>query len=338
MRTAAAVLLLALALTAAACAGGEDVDTAPLAAAVTRDPTSEFLRRYVDDDGRVIRRDQGGDTVSEGQAYGLLLAVADGDRRRFERIWRWTREHLQRDDGTLSWLWRDGRVRDPLPATDADLDAARALRLAAVRFRRPGYRSAARRIVRGLRRTSVAGGLLLAGPWARAERWTNPSYGSPRAAALLGLPEGGARLALPFLAAGRLPPDWARRGEPSGAPRSADRPQYGYDAVRVPIRLAESCVRGDRAAAARLWPILARDAGRLPRALGGASLPGSGLHPVALVGAAGAAWAAGARDDARRLLSLAVRRDREAPTYYGGAWVALGREMLVRRRLGRCPR
>ena len=34
-----------------------------------------FLRRYVDGDGRVVRRDQGGDTVSEGQAYGMLIAA-----------------------------------------------------------------------------------------------------------------------------------------------------------------------------------------------------------------------------------------------------------------------
>src|SRR5438045_6380113 len=35
-----------------------------------------FLDRYVMGDGRVARIDQGGDTVSEGQAYALLLAAA----------------------------------------------------------------------------------------------------------------------------------------------------------------------------------------------------------------------------------------------------------------------
>ena len=39
-----------------------------------------FLDDYVDDSGRVVRTDQGGDTVSEGQAYGMLVAV--GLRRR----------------------------------------------------------------------------------------------------------------------------------------------------------------------------------------------------------------------------------------------------------------
>ena len=86
-----------------------------------------FLDRYVDDDGRVVRHDQGGDTVSEGQAYAMLLAVAADDRDRFAQVWDWTRAHLQRGDGLLAWRWAGGRVVDDEPATDADLDAARAL-------------------------------------------------------------------------------------------------------------------------------------------------------------------------------------------------------------------
>ncbi|MBV8429650.1 MAG: hypothetical protein JO244_00690, partial [Solirubrobacterales bacterium] len=37
-----------------------------------------FLDRYVLPDGRVERIDQGGDTVGEGQAYGMLLAAGIG--------------------------------------------------------------------------------------------------------------------------------------------------------------------------------------------------------------------------------------------------------------------
>src|SRR4051794_15467154 len=46
-----------------------------------------FLDEYVDGDGRVVRRDQGGDTVSEGQAYALLLAAVVDDRTRFDEVW-----------------------------------------------------------------------------------------------------------------------------------------------------------------------------------------------------------------------------------------------------------
>src|SRR5690348_4029051 len=48
-----------------------------------------FLDRYMDPDGRVVRHDQGGDSVSEGQAYAMLAAVAIDDRARFARAWRW---------------------------------------------------------------------------------------------------------------------------------------------------------------------------------------------------------------------------------------------------------
>ena len=49
-----------------------------------------FLAAYVDPDGRVVRRDQDGDTVSEGQAYAMLVAVAIDDRAAFRSVWSWT--------------------------------------------------------------------------------------------------------------------------------------------------------------------------------------------------------------------------------------------------------
>src|SRR6516225_461890 len=61
-----------------------------------------FLRQYVDPDGRVVRRDQGNDTVSEGQAYALLLADAAGDQATFARVWSWTRGHLQEPNGLFA--------------------------------------------------------------------------------------------------------------------------------------------------------------------------------------------------------------------------------------------
>ena len=48
-----------------------------------------FLDEYVESDGRVVRRDEGGDVVSEGQAYGMLIAVAVDDEDRFRAIWDW---------------------------------------------------------------------------------------------------------------------------------------------------------------------------------------------------------------------------------------------------------
>ena len=89
--------------------------------------------------------------------------------------------------------------------------------------------------------------------------------------------------------------------------------------------------------AARLWPALSHsDDPLLPRRLDGAVDGGAVRHAVALVGAVGAASAAGHPDDAARLLDQAAAQDRGAPTYYGAAWVALGRVLLTTDLAGRC--
>lgn len=151
-----------------------------------------FLDGYVADDGRVVRHDQGGDTVSEGQAYGLLAAVGVGDRARFDRIWWWTATHLRRPDALLAWRWADGAVVDDQPATDADLDAAWALALAAARWAdgRDAYAGAATELVDAIVDHEVGRvdgqPVLLAGPWAGGDvPVLNPSYASPTAADVL---------------------------------------------------------------------------------------------------------------------------------------------------------
>jgi endo-1,4-beta-D-glucanase Y len=305
-----------------------------------------FLDRYVQNDGRVVRHDQGGDTVSEGQSYGLLLAVAAGDEERFARVWDWTRTHMQRPDGLLAWRWKDGRVVDDQPATDADLDTARALHLAGERFDEPRYRAAARdlkqAIVDGETTWAADRTVLVAGPWARdGTIVANPSYWSPKAFQQLGFPkveESSRQLTERLLEAG-LPPDWARVESsgvfPSGPPSGGSDAVYSYDAVRLPIRLAESCDPADRELAAGMWDTLRDDPGAARRGLDGA--PASeDEHPAAYAGAAAAAWAAGDRNAARDLLARGQQLDAEHPSYYGSAWVELTRAMLEDGSLGRC--
>jgi endoglucanase len=325
--------LLALVLLAAVLAGcGHDHQR------------SGFLDRYVDDDGRVVRHDQGGDTVSEGQAYAMLLAVAAHDRARFDRVWGWTRAHLRRPDGLLAWHWDDGHVVGDEPATDADLDAARALALAADRFGDPRYRAASRALVRAIVRGETTWAadrtVLVAGTWARGQAVVNPSYWSPRAYQELGFPKvsESSRALTERLVENGLPPDWARVQPygvvPSGPPSGGDS-AYSYDAVRTPIRLAESCNPADRELAAKMWPRLQHDPGAARRALDGTPLT-SDEHPAALAGAAAAASAAGDGGAARDLLDRATKLDAEHPSYYGAAWVDLTRAMLFDRSLGTC--
>jgi endo-1,4-beta-D-glucanase Y len=334
VRRAVALLLIAALVAAAGC-GGEDRPGAARGAA------ERFLDGYVEPDGRVVRRDQGGDTVSEGQAYAMLLAAAIGDERRFDLAWTWARDHLRRPDGLLAWHWDDGQVVDGEPASDADLDAARALLLAARRFGRPSLDEEGRRLGDAIRRNEAVGDLVVAGPWARAEAVVNPSYLSPRAFDALGWrgASASARRALEGLKE-PLPPDWARLDghtlAPTGPPRSDEPAAYGYDAARLPLRLAESCAAEDRRLAARAWPAL-RDRDPLPAVLGLDGAPRSqDAHPVAAAGAAGAARAAGDRAAADDLLDRAEELEDERPSYYGAAWVALARVMLDSDWLGRC--
>ena len=315
-------------------------------ARTTADSGATFFDRYVDGDGRVVRHDQGGDTVSEGQAYAMLLAVAAGDRDRFDRIWAWTQEHLQRSDGLLAWRWSDGRVLDESPAADADVDAARALILAGRRFAAPHLIADGKRLAAAVleKETLKAGDrlVLAAGPWAVSRRIANPSYLAPCAFDELGEASGDSRwrtlrtssydLIAGLVNAGRLPPDWASVGDdgtlrPIGTPDAPDGPpHYGLDAARLPFRLAEPCHGDGNRLAAQLWKLLGASEGQ-----GGAisyDLDGRRTvaqeHPAALVGAAAAARAAGDAETADALTNRAAKLDSEHPSYYGAAWLALG--------------
>jgi endoglucanase len=102
--------------------------------------------------------------------------------------------------------------------------------------------------------------------------------------------------------------------------------------------MAEDPDPAGRQIAARAWPAFeGQDPTKLPVEHDLFGRPTSNtLNPVALVAAAGAADAAGQTAARDGLLDAAEALDRRFPTYYGGAWVALGRLMLTTRRLDAC--
>ena len=328
----------------------------PLRTYTAEEAGRAFLGEYVQDDGRVVRADQGGDTVSEGQAYAMLVAVALGDAETFDAVWTWTQDNLQRADGLLSWRW-NRQVIDPSSASDADLDAARALVLAGERFGEPEYTSAGvdlGRAVLDLETVQTgAGRILAAGQWAVIDPYAyNPSYASPGATAVLAAASGDPRWAeldagshavtAALLSGAPLPPDWAQvhadgtvEAMPGATGRGPD-VRYGYDATRTPIRFAESCDAADRALAAEMVDTLDRGGDAAELDLGGSPL-GEGESVVA---AAGQAAAVAATGDAARAVEELVDADHLAqsdPSYYGSAWAALGRFMLTDDVLGGCP-
>ena len=364
------VVVLALALAGVAvffvvgCGGSDDSDskstTAPARDGSAQAAARRFLDTYVTEDGRVERIDQGGDTVGEGQAYGMLLAAAVDDQERFDAIWDWTKENIRRPDGLISFLWADGRVQDPEAASDADVDAARALLAASCRFDRPALRDEALELGKAILANETASfqgsPVLVGGPWARKNPITvNPSYFSPATFAALGTASGDGRwgsLSATSRAVSEilmtpespLPPDWVnvQGGElvPIGSPAQPDgTPRYGFDAARTLVRLAEDPDPAGRRIAATAWPAFeGRKPADIPieHDLSGEAAGGT-QHPLALVAAAAAAEAAGQDGAKRRLLNAAEALDRRTPTYYGAAWVALGRVMLDTTALDSCP-
>src|SRR5258708_4314187 len=246
-----------------------------------RPPPGErgFLASYTLPDGRVVRLDQGHDTVSEGQAYGMLLAEMVGDDAQFRRIWQWTRDHLQLPDGLFAFHTdAAGKVVSPEPATDAELLIAWALLRyrgpAAATWHQDGRRGAAAILAHEV--TTEPGGMpvLTAGPWATGPPATlNPSYWSLAALHSIGqltgsdewhrLAVSAVRLTGELTPGGRvLPPDWAVLSadgtvHPVPAPDgSAPEPQYGPGAQRTVVWFAASCDPLARSLAARWWHLL----------------------------------------------------------------------------------
>jgi len=343
-----------LAAVAAGCGG------AATAASPQQQAATGFLAKYAHPDGRVVRLDQGGDTVSEGQAYGMLLAEVAGDDAAFRRIWGWTHDHLRRRNGLFAFHANTaGKVVSQQAASDADLLIAWAL----LRYRGPSAASmhgAGRQVAAAILAHEVTTGpggtpILAAGPWATGRPASlDPSYWSLQAlhgiAQATGAPQW-RRLAARTVALMRqltgdgrlLPPDWAELTgtgvlRPEPAPDgSQPQTQYGLDAQRVVVWFAASCDPQARALAARWWPLLRSGGHAQALALrpDGTVLNGT-PSVLPLVAAAAAAKAAGDRGASQRLLRQAAAAQRSHPTYYGGAWQALGSALLSGGSLGAC--
>ncbi len=332
--------------------------TLPLQATARADARA-FLERYEASSGRVVRKDQGGDTVSEGQSYALLLAVAIGEREQFAAAWRWERTNLQLPDGLFAYHWSGGKVVNAEPATDADLDTAWALVLAGQRFHNSQYLAQGLRVASAVvsdETTVVAGALqLVAGPWGRSNpAVADPSYFSVEAMDALGTASGDPRwsqlaadstaLVASLTGSGRtLPANWVDL-EPTGSaratgdPGTTTSPAYGLDAQRVPVWFAAGCTHGERAVAGDAWSVLRRSANqgaRISYNLSGAAQT-TEVNPLGSVAAAASASAAGDQRAATTLLAAADRQSERFHTYYGDAWVALGRILLDTPWLSHC--
>jgi endoglucanase len=213
-----------------------------------------WKQAFVRADGRVVDLGQHDASTSEGQGYGMILALAAGDIASFDAMWAWTQKHLAvRDDALLAWRWLPGQgVPDKNDAADSDLLIAWALAKASAA--RPALAEPARAIAQAIRakllRDTPWGTVLLpavegfktpAGQVVNLSYWVFPALPelmridpSPQWEALR---ESGLKL-LSIARFGRwgLPPDWLLLVNPL-APDPARPQRYGFDAVRIPLYL-----------------------------------------------------------------------------------------------------
>jgi endoglucanase len=236
-----------------------------------------YKTNYVEaETGRTIDKQRGNITTSEGQAYTMLRAVWQGDQATFDQSWQWTEDNLERPDKLFAWLFgerADGTYgilteqNGQNTASDADVDIALALIFAYSRWQDDDYLRDAMEIIPSIWEQEV---LTIRGqPYLLANNVDksstadtailNPSYFAPYAYRIfatideerpwLDLVDSSYEileqsLALPLdrdKSAG-LPPDWlainktiGRLSPPALATLSTN---YGFDAMRVPWRLA----------------------------------------------------------------------------------------------------
>lgn len=236
-----------------------------------------FRARFITPDGRVVDTGNQGISHSEGQGYGMLLAVAYDDPATFDRLWSWTRQHLQiRGDHLFAWKYDPSAASDPTVdlnnATDGDLLIAWALARGGEEWQRSEQVADAARIAGDvLAKAVVRTGeqtVLLPGAegftrngvvTVNLSYWLFPAFAALEqvhpSMAWERLTASGLRLLdqARFGPLG-LPPDWLDLGDPP-RPAAGFAPVFGYNAIRIPLHL----VWAGLGTAERLRPYLALD-------------------------------------------------------------------------------
>ncbi len=237
----------------------------------------EYKKEYVEaGSNRTIDREHKNVTTSEGQSYTMLRAVWMDDMDTFDKSWAWTQEFLGRSSDHL-FSWQYGERPDHTygilagggmnTASDADTDIALSLLFAYARWGDEKYLVEVRPIISDIWDKEI---LVIQGkPYLMANNveklysnktaLMNPSYFSPyayRIFALVDTAHPWSKLVdtsydvlrtstISSLDKNRsvfLPPDWVRIDKITGAivpAASSDlSTNYGYDAMRIPFRLA----------------------------------------------------------------------------------------------------
>ncbi len=260
--------LFALTIVFAAVLAGPPAQAADLRIQGTISPAlwQAYASRFLDPTGRIVDDANGSISHSEGQGYGLLLALAADDRASFERIWSFTQtQMLLRSDGLSAWSWRlaEPHVPDINNASDGDLLIAYALATAGTAWQVPRYTAAATALAEALGKTSIItadGATLLLpgvdgftadaradGPVVNLSYWVFEAMPVMQRLAPSAEWQTLARSGLNLLAAARfgrsqLPSDWISLHGKAPVPALGFDPVFGYNAIRIPLYLIRAGV------------------------------------------------------------------------------------------------
>lgn len=216
-----------------------------------------YKDQFLSPQGRII--DTGNDNVShsEGQGYGLFLAVKAQDQAAFKQIWQWTQAHLQVRSADKLFIWRR---REGIPlaqedqnnATDGDMIIAWALLEAARQWQQDEYATAAAAILLDIKKLLIVPwndmSVILPGNFGFVKNEfivVNPSYWVYPALQAFAefdpdpvwekvIADGRVLLQKARFGRWQLPPDWLElRTDQTLQPAKTAR--FGFDAIRVPL-------------------------------------------------------------------------------------------------------
>lgn len=221
-----------------------------------------YKSAFINKDGRVIDYYQNHNSHSEGQGFGMLLAVAHNDRTVFDKLWNWTRTNMNgRFDRLFPWLWgqRANGLWDKIDynnATDGDILIAYSLLKAAEKWQDKDYRSDGLQIVASVRKH-------LAIDW-HGHTFLLPSYyGFNKVNSLILNPsyiifpayryfaqvedrifwekaynDGASLLGMSCFGTFCLPPDWVLMNEMKPSVYKEKSSLFGYEAIRTLLYIA----------------------------------------------------------------------------------------------------
>lgn len=229
---------------------------------------------------RVIRPENGNDTVSEGIAYGMLIGVYMNDKPMFDALWAYAQSKFN-SHGLMAWRQNaSGSTVDQGAAIDADEDMAWALLMASEQWGGT-YKADATKLIGNIFQYGVeSGGVLKPGDNWGGSSQTNPSYFAPayyRVFAKVGGQNWNSVIETSYAilakASGQygLVPNWTNaQGQGiTGPGNDANGVHFGYDASRTPWRIAlDYCMNGEPRAKAYLEKIAKFYSDKAPSVVG----------------------------------------------------------------------